>query len=327
MTAVRQRARARVKPHFVPPMQCLPVTALPEDTGWTFEIKFDGFRCLALKVGDKVALYSRNEKSFTARFAHIAQALAKLPGDYTIDGELVYVDETGKPNFQMLQNTRDADAAVIFYAFDLLLADGEELLDRPLKIRRKRLKALLTGAPPAVRLSPLLHASVKNVFQAVQQIGLEGVIGKHEDSLYEPGERSGRWVKRRTDVQQEFVIGGYIPGAHGFESLLLGVYEGKQLNYVAVLRNGFVPRIRKEVAPLLKQHPSKTCPFANLPETRVSRWGGALTAEKMEKCRWLKPKLVCQASFVEWTDYGKLRHPAFLAMRDDKPARNVVRET
>ena len=158
----------------------------------------------------------------------------------------------------------------------------------------------------------------------MRKLGLEGVVGKRIDSIYEPGERSGAWIKHRTNREQEFVIGGYIPGAHGFDALLVGVYEKRELMFVAKVKNGFVPRIRDEFFQALKacklpSVPSRICP------RKKPRVG--LTAEKMEECRWLKPRLVCQIAFVEWTDAGHLRHCTFLAMRDGKKAAEVVRET
>ena len=147
------------------------------------------------------------------------------------------------------------------------------------------------------------------------------------DSIYEPGERSGAWIKLRANMEQEFVIGGYIPGSRGFDALLVGVYENKEFNFVAKVKNGFVPRIRDELFPALKALQTAQCPFKNLPEKRASRWGESLTAEKMQQCRWVRPKLVCQVAFVEWTDAGHLRHCTFVAMRDDKKPAEVVRET
>jgi ATP-dependent DNA ligase len=129
------------------------------------------------------------------------------------------------------------------------------------------------------------------------------------------------------NLEQEFVIGGYIPGAHGFDALLVGVYETRKLVFVAKVKNGFVPRVRDEIFPALKSLRTAKCPFGNLPETRTSRWGENITAEKMSECRWVKPKLVCQVAFLEWTDVGHLRHCTFIAMRDGKKASEVIRET
>ena len=119
--------------------------------------------------------------------------------------------------------------------------------------------------------------------------------------MYEPGERSGAWIKHRTNKEQEFVVGGYIPGSHGFDALLVGVYENKRLMFVAKVKNGFLSNIRPKILTALKKLRTSQCPFENLPEERASRWGEALTAEKMKECRWVKPELVCQVAFVEWT--------------------------
>jgi bifunctional non-homologous end joining protein LigD len=174
--------------------------------------------------------------------------------------------------------------------------------------------------PLSGRLSPLLQAPSGEVLEAVHRFGLEGVVGKRTDSRYEPGERSGAWIKLRATLEQEFVIGGCIPGARGFDALLVGLYESNDLIFVAKVNNGFVARIRDEVFPTLRALQAAQCPFKNLPEKRASRWGESLTAEKMDQCRWVTPKLVCQVAFVEWTDAGHLRHCTFVAMRDDKKA-------
>jgi bifunctional non-homologous end joining protein LigD len=189
------------------------------------------------------------------------------------------------------------------------------------------LKALMAGSADPLRLSPLLDAPSEQVLDAVAKLGLEGVVGKRGGSRYEAGRRSGAWIKQRTGQAQEFVIGGYKPGARGFESLLVGVYENKQLNFVARVKDGFVPRLRDDIFAQFAKLQSNACPFANLPEKKGARRGEALTATKMKEYRWLKPKLVCQVSFVEWTDAANLRHAKFIAMRDDKKATQVTRET
>jgi ATP-dependent DNA ligase len=178
-----------------------------------------------------------------------------------------------------------------------------------------------------LRLSPILPGSAGQVLKAIEKLGLEGVVGKRDGSLYEPGERSGAWIKLRTDCRQEFVIGGYIPGTSTFDSLLVGVFEADELRFVAKVKNGFVPRLRDDIFAAFKKLGTDKCPFVNLPEKKGARRGDALTKEKMKECRWLKPRLVCEVAFVEWTDAGNLRHAKFVAMRDDKAAQEVVRET
>lgn len=186
---------------------------------------------------------------------------------------------------------------------------------------------LLTGTNDPLALSPLLEGTGQQILAAVKAMGLEGVVGKRCYSLDEPGRRSGRWIKYRANREQEFVIGGYIPGSHGFKSLIVGTYQGRKLMYAARVKNGFVPRIRDQILPLLKKSVTDKCPFANLPEGKGQHWGQPLTAEKVEKCRWVRPTLVCQVALVEGTVGNRLRHSSFVAMRDDKPAKKVVRET
>jgi DNA ligase D-like protein (predicted ligase) len=308
-------------------MQCKPVTTLPTDEKWTFEIKFDGYRCIVVKRGREVALFSRNQKVLNKRFPKVVEALASLAGDFVLDGELVAFDPQGRPSFQLLQNNLSRTLPVYFYVFDVLNRERELLLNLPIERRREILGRMLSADDDPLRVSPLLRAPSGEVLDAVRKLGLEGVVGKRIDCPYEPGERSGAWIKHRTNRGQEFVIGGYIPGAHGFDTLLVGVYENEELVFVAKVKDGFVPRIRDEIFPALKNLRVVQCPFANLPETRASRWGESLTAEKMGQCRWVKPKLVCQVQFVEWTDAGHLRHCAFVAMRDDKKPAEVIRET
>jgi ATP-dependent DNA ligase len=160
----------------------------------------------------------------------------------------------------------------------------------------------------------------------VKAHGLEGLIAKRRDSYYEPGFRSGAWQKMRINQGQEFVIAGYTPSAKNFDALVIGYYEGPNLMYAARARNGFTPASRAELFKRLKPMETDVCPFANLPEKKAGRWGVGLTASKMAECRWLKPKLVGQFDFVEWTADDHLRHSSFIALREDKSAKAVRRE-
>ena len=204
-------------------------------------------------------MFSRNEKVLNKRFPKVVDALASLGGDFVLDGELVAFDPQGRPSFQLLQNNLSRALPVYFYAFDLLNRDGELLVNLPIERRRELLGSMLAAPEDPLRLSPLLQAPSGQVLEAVRKLGLEGVVGKRIGSIYEPGERSGAWIKHRTNREQEFVIGGYIPGAHGFDALLVGVYENKQLIFVAKVKNGFVPRIRDEIFPALKT--LQNCPL------------------------------------------------------------------
>jgi bifunctional non-homologous end joining protein LigD len=234
---------------------------------WSFEIKLDGYRCIAVKRGSEVTLFSRHKKVLNRRFPSVLEALASLEGDFVLDGELVALDARGRPSFQLMQNSLSQSLPIYCYTFDLLHRNGEFLVNLPLSRRRELLEDLLSASHDPLRLSPLLQAPSGEILKAVRKHGLEGVVGKRADSQYEPGERSGAWIKLRTNLEQEFVIGGYVPGARGFDALLVGVYEDKELVFVAKVKNGFVPRIRDELTPMQ----TTQCPFKNPPEKRASR--------------------------------------------------------
>jgi len=160
----------------------------------------------------------------------------------------------------------------------------------------------------------------------VREQHLEGIVGKRKDSLYQPGKRTGAWIKFRVNCGQELVIGGYLPGTHGLDSIIVGYYRGKDLIYVARVRNGFVPASRRQLFEKLHPLVILECPFANLPEKHRSRWGEGLTADDMKKCVWLRPELVAQIEFLEWTESDHLRHSKFVGLREDRNPRDVVKE-
>ena len=264
----QQTIQKRTEPAFVEPMQCKPVTALPSGEKWTFEIKFDGYRCIAVKGAQEVTLFSRHKKVLNKRFPGVVDALASLDSDFVLDGELVALDSKGRPSFQILQNNLSRTLPVYFYCFDLLNRDGETLVSSPIEQRRDLLHRIVAAPEDPLRLSPLLQASSGQVLEAVRKLGLEGVVGKRTGSIYEPGERSGAWIKLRTNMEQEFVIGGYVPGARGFDALLVGVYEKKELIFVAKVKNGFVPRIRDDCS-----QPSRHCKLPSAPSGICPRKG------------------------------------------------------
>ena len=211
------------------------------------------------------------------------------------------------------------------YIFDLLCCKDRDLTQLPLIERRALLKSLLKIRDKRIRISDYVEAGAGDLLAAVREQQLEGIVGKRSDSIYEAGKRTGAWIMYRVNLGQEFVIGGYFPGPHGFDSLIVGHYEGDELMYVARTRNGFVPASRRQVFSKLKHLVTPTCPFVNLPEAHRSRWG-ELSAEKMKKAVWLKPEAVAHIEFLEWTEGGSLRHSKFVRLRDDKDPRSVVRE-
>ena len=308
-------------------MQCLAVAKLPEGLDWEYEIKFDGYRALGIKSSGRVRLMSRNGNDFSTRYPSVTRALSKLPEDTVVDGEIVALDETGRPSFNVLQNYNHADTPLQFYVFDLLHLAGKNLRDRALDERRKLLLVrVLPRMPVEILFSETLEATAGEVVAAVKKQGLEGVIAKRRASVYEPGRRSGAWVKMRINKGQELVIGGYVPTAKNFDSLIVGYYQGDDLIYVARVRNGFVPSLRAKVFERFHNLEIKICPFSNLPQRDKGRWGQGLTADKMAECRWLRPQLVAQIESADWTDVNDLRHSKFIALRDDKLAKDVRRE-
>jgi DNA ligase D-like protein (predicted ligase) len=311
---------------FIESMECLPVEEIPKGPLWTYEIKLDGFRIEAVKNSGETVLYSRRRNVLNRKFHYIAEALAELPNATVIDGEVVALDEEGRSSFTLLQNFRSAESRIHYYAFDILVHRGRQLTDKPLVERRAVLEKVLPRNDH-ISLSVVDHGSGANMLKFVKQRGLEGVIAKRSDSLYEPGKRSGAWSKHRINLGQEFVIGGYTPGTQGFDALIIGFYRGKELIYAARVRAGFVPATRREVFAQVKDLRAKKCPFVNLPELGDGRWGQGLTAEKMKECIWLKPEAVVRIDFLEWTGADHLRHTKFVGMRTDKDPRKVVRET
>ena len=317
----------RIKARFIEPMLLLRTEKLPEGPQWLRELKLDGYRSLAFKTGGKVHLRSRNDNDFGVRYPGVVKALASMPDETVIDGEVVALDLDGRPSFNALQNYGSSGAPLHFFIFDLLVLKGKDVMGEPLIKRRELIeKHILPKLDDPVRYSPVLEGSLKDLIDSVKGQGLEGLVAKLRDSRYEPGLRSGAWMKMRVNQGQELVIAGYTPSAKNFDALVIGYYRDGKLIYAARTRNGFTPASRAELFKKLKSLEIKECPFANLPEKKAGRWGAGLTAAKMAECRWLKPVLVAQFEFVQWTGDAHLRHSRFMALRDDKKAKDVRRE-
>lgn len=303
------------------------VPELPEGEDWIYEIKLDGYRALILKDGQRVQICSRNAKDLTRMYPTIATAALELRAETAvIDGEIVALGPDGKPSFQAMQHRGSSPGhQIVFYAFDVLQVNGRDVMGEPLLKRRARLEAIV-GPDSTIRLSQALPGSAADIVKAVRAAGLEGVIAKRKDSIYQPGERSSDWQKLKLERVQEFVIGGYRPdGRKGVDALLVGYYEGRDLRFAGKVRAGLVPHVRRELRKKLEPLETKECPFVNLPDAKSSRWGGGITSEQMSAMHWTRPKLVAQIRFVEWTAEGRLRHAAFLGLRDDKSPKDVRR--
>ncbi|HTR43872.1 MAG TPA: non-homologous end-joining DNA ligase, partial [Pseudomonadales bacterium] len=317
---------------FIEPMKARVLDSPPALGDWIYEIKFDGYRALALKDSSGARLFSRNEKDFSEKFPAIADAAASLEADdVIIDGEIVALDARGVSSFQLLQafETGSKPPPLFYYAFDLLQLNGNDLRGQPLSERKAQLEQLLKNAPAAIRFSASLGNNAGKLLKQAEKLGLEGLIGKRKNSLYEAGKRSGAWIKLKLRREQEFVIGGYTnpEGARtNFGALLVGFYENEKLKFCGKVGTGFNTKLLNNLHSQFKKISSDTCPFVNLPETRGSRYSPRITLTEMRKCHWVKPEMVCQICFSEWTRDDKLRQPAFLGLREDKNAKEVIRE-
>jgi len=293
-----------------------------------FLFKLDGYRAIVFKSGGRVHLRSRNDKDFAGKYPGIVKALSSMPDETAIDGEIVALDDGGRPSFNALQNYGSSKSPLYYYVFDVLTIRGRDVTSERLCSRRKLLESeILPRLGEPIRASAVLDASLPDLIHAVKAQGLEGLVAKRKSSRYEPGQRSGAWQKMRVNHGQEFVIGGYTRAPRAFDALIFGYYQDGKLVYVARTRNGFTPASREELFKRFRALETSKCPFVNLPETRSGRWGQGLTAAKMADCIWLRPVLVAQFEFLEWTPDDHLRHSRFVALREDKKARDVVRES
>jgi len=312
---------------FIPPMLLLKREKLPEGSDWRYELKHDGYRTIAFKSNGVLYLRSRNNKDFAGRYPQLLKGLEGLPNDTVIDGEVVAFDQFGRPSFNVLQNSSSIRGELFYYVYDVMILTGNDVMSEPLDKRRAMLeKKVLPMLTEPVRYSQSLNARLDDLIASVKAAGLEGLVAKKGSSKYEPGIRSGAWQKMRIQAGQEFVIGGYTMGGTTFDALVFGYYDGDQLLYAARTRNGFTPALRASLFKKLRSIEIPNCPFVNLPEKKSGRWGQGLTAEKMKECRWVKPVLVGQFEFLEWTGDNHLRHSRFVALRVDKNPRDVVRE-
>jgi bifunctional non-homologous end joining protein LigD len=300
---------------------------------WRYEIKFDGFRALAYKDGDSVHLLSRTNHDLAQKFPKVVDAIPSLRADEAIvDGEIVALEKDGRSSFQLLQayELGEERPPLCFYVFDVLSIEGKSVRDLPLEQRREKLQAILPKRTDGtIRFSSSLGSDAPPLLKKAQSLGLEGLIGKKAGSHYEAGKRTGTWIKLKLVKEQEFVIGGYTPPGgtrKHFGALLVGVQDKGKLVYAGKVGTGFNEAVLRDLYRRFSKLKSDTCPFSDLPEKRQGRYGQGITPSIMKKCHWIKPELVCQIKFTEWTSDGRLRHPAYVGLREDKKAKDVIRE-
>lgn len=311
-------------PKSVSPMLATLVKSAPEEGGWIYEVKWDGYRAVAMCDKGEVHVLSRNNKSFHEKYYPIREALEALRLRVVFDGEIVVLKPDGSSSFGGLQNWRsEADGELIYYVFDVLWLDGHDLMGWPLSRRRALLPQLLP-ASGIIRESHHFETSAKDFLAAATKMGLEGMIAKRADSVYKPGDRGGDWLKIKVQQRQEVVIGGYTKNDDSpkvFSSLLIGVYGEGKLQYIGKVGTGFNERMQKEMMRKFKPLIVHRSPFTITPN--VNEPSRFRPNPPHAEAFWLKPKLVCEVSFAEITNDGVLRHPSFEGMREDKPATDV----
>lgn len=301
-------------PEMIKPMQAFLITSPFDSPNWGFEIKWDGYRAIAQVRNGKVSIYSRNNLTFNDRFPAIVDAFAKSPHDMVVDGEIVALDEKGRPDFQLLQSRRSS-APIIYYVFDVLFYDGYDLR----KLDYKDRKVILANILPlndGISISEHIVGTGIAFFEAARRQGLEGIMAKQLNSIYSAGRRSRHWLKIKTSLSQDAVIGGFTAtesGGPGFGALILGVYENRVLVHIGQVGTGFGVRSQAEILKSLQPLIQTNCPFSAVPKTRAP-------------VTWVKPIIVCEVKFQEWTDSVMMRQPVFMRLRDDKNPRSVIRE-
>ncbi|WP_233525656.1 DNA ligase D [Chitinophaga silvisoli] len=314
-------------PKLIKPMLATLITKPFDEPGWLYEVKWDGYRALAYCNKGDVNLLSRNDKSFNEKFYPVYNALKAWGINAVVDGEICVLNKQGVSHFGSLQNWRsEVDGDLVYYVFDLLWLDGRNLMELPLAERRQ----LLFSKMPAIdiiRYSETFETKAEEFLEAAKKMGMEGIIAKKAESIYEPGERSRNWVKIKTNKRHEVVIGGFTQNEDSpkpFSSLLVGVYENGVLQYTGKIGTGFNQAMQKELMAAFKPLVRKTCPFAQVPD--INKPSRFRPNPPKAIATWLKPVLVCEVSYVEITDDGVMRHPSFEGMRTDKAAAEVKAE-
>ena len=298
-----------------------------DEPGWIYEIKWDGYRAVALINKGKVTLISRNNKSFNEKFYPVTAYLRKWKINAIIDGEVAVLNEKGIAHFGSLQNWRsEADGELVYYVFDILWLNGYDLKELPLTERREILKKQLP-AEGIIRLSENFHTSATKFLASAAKMGMEGIMAKKEDSTYSEGDRTRDWLKIKANKRHEVVIGGFTQNegsSKTFSSLLVGVYDEGRLDYIGKIGTGFDEKTQKEIIKAMKKLAISKAPFLEVPD--IDKPSRFRPNPPKAKVTWLKPELVCEVSYAEITDDGVMRHPSFEGMRTDKKAKDVKKE-
>src|SRR3979490_938156 len=308
-------SRTSTLPKRLQPMLATLTDAPFDDPDWVFEDKYDGFRMIAEIRRGKVALYSRNGKIISRSYIEVAKALEGVKGDAVIDGELVAIGKDGVSHFQLLQNALRHEAKLLFCAFDLMFENAIDLRKQPLLERKTRLKAILPR-DKLIAFSDHRKGDGTKFFAEAERKGLEGIMAKRADSAYRSGSRTPDWLKIKTAKRQEVVIAGFTAPRRTrpfFGALVLALREGNEWRFIGHVGTGFSHATLKELLGKLIKLKMAKSPFPK----KVR--GEAITT-------WVKPTLVAEVKFTEWTNSGEMRHPVYLGLRADKRAEEVLRE-
>jgi bifunctional non-homologous end joining protein LigD len=313
---MRSMIKGRKVENFIAPMLAKETSQPFDDENWIYEIKWDGYRAIAEIINGKVKLYSRNGLSFNEYYPKVVKALEKIKKNIVIDGEIVVLNEEGMPNFQMLQHYSEYQHyPICFYAFDVLRVDKKDLTDLPL-IERKEILSKLLKFNDVIRYSSHIIEDGSRFLDVSKQKGLEGIMAKKADSQYHVGKRTTEWLKIKNHMTDEAIIVGFTEptgGRKNFGALVLAVKDGKDLKYVGHTGTGFDEKKLKEVYNLLLPLKTDQSPFKERVKTNTP-------------VTWVLPKYVCELKFTEKTTDGKMRHPVFLRMREDKNVKEVTKQ-
>lgn len=297
------------------------VSEAPEGDLWLHEVKYDGYRIGCAIANGRATLWSRRGKDWTAAFPEVAAAARALPARTALlDGEVAALLPDGRTSFQALQNATSTGTRppLAYFVFDLLHLDGEDLSHLPLEERKARLARLLGSGRGIVRFAPHVAGGGASVFREACRLGLEGIVSKRADQPYRPGRNAG-WVKTKCVLRQELVVGGFTdpegPARDAIGALLVGYGEGGALRFAGKVGTGFTNAQARALRAKLERLAARECPFTPRPAGRLGR-----------NAHWVRPELVCEVAFTEWTSDGKVRHPSFQGLREDKRAEEVVRE-
>jgi bifunctional non-homologous end joining protein LigD len=314
--AERKLLQASPAPAHAGAMKAVLTSERLSDPGWIFERKLDGVRCVAIRDGGPVKLLSRNDKSLNGRYPEIVAALEDQPQQrFAIDGEVVAFDGA-QTSFAKLAQRGRSHVRVFYYVFDVLWLDGQDTRALPLRTRKQLLRSELRFQSNSLRFSTHRNHDGEAFFREACRKGWEGLVAKRAESPYTP-KRSRDWLKRKCEQGQELVIGGHTAprgSRSDFGALMVGYYEGEDLRYAGKVGTGFDQATLHDLGEQLRALARKDSPFADPAQIRE------------RNVSWVNPTLVAEIGFSEWTSAGRLRHPRFLGLRDDKPAREVVRE-